>query len=64
MIGTRSYPADTRFLTIFEVATIMRVSKRTVYDLVHAGDLEAIKIGGSYRIPDQAVTLLAVCPPR
>jgi excisionase family DNA binding protein len=49
-------PANTRFLTIFEVAAIMRVSKRTVYRLVHAGDLDAVKVGGSFRIPDHAVT--------
>jgi excisionase family DNA binding protein len=53
--GNAPSPADTRFLTIFEAAAIMRVSKRTVYRLVHAGDLEAVKVGGSFRIPDHAV---------
>jgi excisionase family DNA binding protein len=53
--GNISYPAHMRFLTVFEAAAIMRVSKRTVYRLVHAGELEAIKVGGSYRIPNQAV---------
>lgn len=55
---------DTRFLTVFEVAVIMRVSKRTVYRLVHAGDLEAIRVNGSYRIPEHAVRPKSVSFPR
>jgi excisionase family DNA binding protein len=47
---------STRLLTTLEVATILRVSKQTVYRLVHAGELEAIRIGGSFRIPAQAVS--------
>jgi excisionase family DNA binding protein len=46
---------STRFLTVFEVAVILRVSKTTVYHLVHAGDLEAIKVNRSFRIPEHAV---------
>lgn len=45
-----------RFLTVGEVALIMRVSKMTVYRLVHAGELEAIRVGRSFRIPEPAVT--------
>ena len=44
-----------RFLTVAEVATIMRVSKMTVYRLVHSGELEAIRVGRSFRVPEQAV---------
>jgi excisionase family DNA binding protein len=55
--GSTPYPAGMRFLTVFEADSIMRVSKRTVYRLIHAGELGAIKVCGSYRIPDQAVTL-------
>ena len=47
---------DVRFLTVAEVAEIMRVSKMTVYRLVHAGDLPAIRFGRSYRVPESAVT--------
>jgi excisionase family DNA binding protein len=43
------------FLTVAEVAAVMRVSKMTVYRLVHAGDLPAVKVGRSYRVPEQAV---------
>jgi len=31
------------------------VSKQTVYRLVRAGDLEAIRVGRSFRIPTHAV---------
>ena len=46
---------DVRFLTVAEVAELMRVSKMTVYRLVHAGDLPAIRFGRSYRVPESAV---------
>jgi excisionase family DNA binding protein len=47
--------SEVRFLTVAEVAGIMRVSKMTVYRLVHAGDLPAIRVGRSFRVPEQAV---------
>jgi excisionase family DNA binding protein len=47
--------SDVKFLTVAEVATIMRVSKMTVYRLVHSGELEAIRVGRSFRVPEQAV---------
>jgi excisionase family DNA binding protein len=34
----------------------MRVSKMTVYRLVHSGDLPAIRFGRSYRVPETAVS--------
>lgn len=46
---------DVRFLTVAEVAALMRVSKMTVYRLVHAGELPAIRFGRSYRVPESAV---------
>jgi len=47
--------AEVRFLTVAEVASIMRVSKMTVYRLVHAGDLPAVRVGRSFRVPEDAV---------
>ncbi|GAA2010217.1 helix-turn-helix domain-containing protein [Microbacterium ulmi] len=47
---------DVRFLTVAEVAEIMRVSKMTVYRLVHSGELPAVRFGRSYRVPESAVT--------
>jgi excisionase family DNA binding protein len=46
---------EVRFLTIAEVASVMRVSKMTVYRLVHSGELPAVRIGRSFRVPEQAV---------
>ena len=43
------------FLTIAEVAEMMRVSKMTVYRLVHAGDLPAGRVGRSFRVHEEAV---------
>ena len=47
--------AEVKFLTVAEVATVMRVSKMTVYRLVHAGTLPPIRVGRSFRVPEQAV---------
>jgi excisionase family DNA binding protein len=44
-----------RFLMVAEVAEIMRVSRMTVYRLVHAGELPAVRVGRSFRVPEQAV---------
>ncbi|MCX4625133.1 MULTISPECIES: helix-turn-helix domain-containing protein [Streptomyces] len=43
------------FLTVAEVASVMRVSKMTVYRLVHSGHLSAIRVGRAFRVPEQAV---------
>ena len=55
MMASETPLSDVRFLTVAEVATIMRVSKMTVYRLVHSGELEAIRVGRSFRVPEQAV---------
>ena len=33
----------------------MRVSKMTVYRLVHSGELASVQVGRSFRIPERAV---------
>ena len=43
------------FLTVAEVAALMRVSKMSVYRLIHAGELEAVRFGRSFRVPEAAV---------
>ncbi|WP_404446032.1 helix-turn-helix domain-containing protein [Microbacterium marinum] len=48
--------SDVRFLTVAEVADLMRVSKMTVYRLVHSGELPAVRFGRSYRVLETAVT--------
>lgn len=40
----------TRFLTVGEVAAILRVSSMTVYRLINAGSLPAARIGRSFRV--------------
>lgn len=47
--------SEVKFLTVAEVAAVMRVSKMTVYRLVHAGDLPAVRVGRSFRVPEDAV---------
>jgi excisionase family DNA binding protein len=47
--------AEVRFLTVSEVATMMRVSKMTVYRLVHSGEMPAVRVGRSFRVPERAV---------
>lgn len=47
--------SEVRFLTVAEVASVMRVSKMTVYRLVHSGELPAVRVGRSFRVPEQAV---------
>ena len=47
--------SEVKFLTVAEVATVMRVSKMTVYRLVHSGELPAVRVGRSFRVPEDAV---------
>ena len=46
---------DPKFLTVAEVAAMMRVSKMTVYRLVHGGDLPAVRVGRSFRVQESDV---------
>lgn len=43
------------FLTVAEVARAMRVSKMTVYRMVHTGELTALRVGRGFRVPAKAV---------
>ena len=47
--------SDPKFLTIAEVASLMRVSKMTVYRLVHNGELPAVRVGRSFRVSEEDV---------
>jgi excisionase family DNA binding protein len=47
--------SDVRFLTVAEVAQLMRVSNMTVYRMVESGKLPAVRFGRSYRIPESAL---------
>ncbi|GHF13440.1 helix-turn-helix domain-containing protein [Pseudolysinimonas yzui] len=54
--------SDMRFLTVAEVADMMRVSTMTVYRLVKSGELPAVRFGRSYRIPETAVAAAVELP--
>ena len=41
---------DAQLLVMFEVSDLMRVSNMTVYRLIKAGQLGAIRVGKNYRI--------------
>jgi excisionase family DNA binding protein len=43
------------YLTVPEVAVVMRVSKMTVYRMIHRGDLDAIRVGRGFRIASEEV---------
>jgi excisionase family DNA binding protein len=53
--GSIDPQARTQFLTVAEVASLMRVSKMTVYRLVHNGELPAVRVGRSFRVHAKAV---------
>ncbi len=43
----------TRFLTVGEVAALLRVSTMTVYRLINSGELRAARIGRSFRLREE-----------
>ena len=47
--------SEIKFLTVAEVAALMRVSRMTVYRLVHSGELASVRVGRSFRVPEHAV---------
>jgi excisionase family DNA binding protein len=48
--GWSGRQAGDRLLTVAEVAATMRVSNMTVYRLIKASELPAIRVGKNYRI--------------
>jgi excisionase family DNA binding protein len=44
-----------QYLTVAEVAAILRVSTMTVYRLIKSGDLPAVRVGKSYRLSEDEV---------
>ncbi len=55
--GSRVGSTNSRdsFLTVAEVAAMMRVSTMTVYRLIKAGDLASVRVGKSYRLREADV---------
>ena len=44
-----------RYLTVREVASTLRVSNMTVYRLINAGELPAVRVGKSFRLREDDV---------
>jgi excisionase family DNA binding protein len=42
-------------LTVQEVAALFRVSYMTIYRLIQSGELRAIRVGHSFRVPREAI---------
>lgn len=53
--GITPIGAGTTFLTVAEVAATLRVSKMSVYRLIHTGQLEAVRFGRSFRVTGKAL---------
>lgn len=54
-MGSTQNVGEVKFLTVAEVAAVMRVSKMTVYRLVHSGELPAVRVGRSFRVSEATV---------
>ncbi len=49
-------------LTVREAANYLRVSARTVYRLIAAGEIHALLVGKQWRVPAAELRALAVKP--
>jgi excisionase family DNA binding protein len=47
--------SKSKFLTVQEVADLLRVSSMTVYRLIKGGELPAVRVGRSFRVSDHDV---------
>ena len=54
MSKRRPFVGD-RLLTVSEVAATMRVSNMTVYRLIQAGEIPAVRVGKSYRLREDDI---------
>ena len=55
MVPLAQSQSRARFLTAAEVASLLRVSTMTVYRLIKAGELAAVRVGKSYRVREDDV---------
>jgi excisionase family DNA binding protein len=53
---------DCSFLIVREVAEILNVSPMDVYRLASNGEIEAIRVGRAYRIPEEWLGLRGIAP--
>lgn len=45
-------PLGGALMTVAEVASALRVSKMTIYRLIRNGELAALRVGRSFRVPE------------
>jgi excisionase family DNA binding protein len=50
--GDISVLFDPKFLTVSEIADIMRISRGSVYRKIDSGDIESVRVGNSIRVPE------------
>lgn len=48
-------PKSATFLTVGEVADYMRLSRMTVYRMIERGEMPALRVGRSFRVPRVAI---------
>jgi excisionase family DNA binding protein len=53
--GPLMVPKEPMLLTLKETAVVLRVGRSKLYELMAAGRLRSVKIGGSRRIPATAL---------
>ncbi|MCU1437568.1 MAG: hypothetical protein JWP66_655 [Naasia sp.] len=53
-----------RLLSVAEAADLLGVTRLTVYRLVHAGELPALRFGPVYRIPEKSLRVVQEILPR
>lgn len=42
-------------LSVSEVAEILRICKKTVYKLIHKGEIHAVRIGSEFRVSKRSL---------
>jgi excisionase family DNA binding protein len=55
VIALTVHYTKSQFLTVAEVARVLRISNMTVYRLISSGQLPAVRVGKSYRLREEDV---------
>lgn len=49
------FDITTQYLTVKDIATLLKISELTVYKYIRSAKLEAIQLGGHFRISTQSL---------
>jgi excisionase family DNA binding protein len=55
VIALTVHYTKSQFMTVSEVARVLRISNMTVYRLISSGQLQAVRVGKSYRLREEDV---------